>query len=775
MDRSRPVPRAIALRLAGSIRHRGMTRQSDWSGGNAWLGHADGGTTPHPGTNLGTNSERPRVVADIRLDNRPELGRALGLRDVTAVSDVDLLLLSYARWGEACCSRLIGDFAFAIWDAAAQTLFCGRDQLGVRPFYYCRRDGLLLFGSEVSGIIDDEPLNEARIVGFILGTADDASSTAFEGISRLPPGSWLRLMGDQLHIARYWAPEAEERVEPVDAVEEFREAFIEAVDARTRDAGALGAMLSGGLDSSSIVSVAAGRGEPLPTYSFGYPRTPELDERRFIDAVIETHKVQPTFVDFDDLAPLRGIGGLADGKSDLFFGPGLPKMSMLFAAAHRQGGRVLLDGHGGDEVVSHGYGRLRELAQDGRWLALYRALRGVSGTFGENPNALFVRYVAVFSPLRRILRQRAPQPEAAAGPLGFLNPDLTQRAGATERYRATQERQRLAGRSERTQQLWNVASPAVADGFEALDRAASRAGVELRFPFFDLRLVSLMLAVPASQKLRDGWPRSILRRGMDGILPPKGAVAARQDRLRPGDFAGAGQASPGGARRGGCRPQWRGDVFRSRPAAAERFGAGGGAGADRRARAVHDLAEPRADALAQESGSLTMDGGSAARSRMTARQAALPYRYALFGLRFASDFELPQLPGAAGGEAEISIVRCGAGEQVVADPDGTSFQFGPMEQTLAWQTVGVFRIMGIDRIEVSPNEGVSDALVALPLLGSARRLANTSGAPRCWRRAVRCGCSRCRDRWSESARRPLPSSATLLNRRVGYPPGAMLI
>jgi asparagine synthase (glutamine-hydrolysing) len=529
LDRDRAVPREIAARLAGSIRHRGMARQSDWSEGNAWLGHADGGTTTHRGANLGTNSDGARVVADIRLDNRVELGRALGLRDLMAVSDVDLLLLSYGRWGEHCCSRLIGDFAFAIWDGSTQTLFCGRDQLGVRPFYYCRRDGMLLFGSEVSGIVDGAPLNEERIAGFILGLADDASSTAFSGVSRLPPGSWLRLADGQLCIERYWAPEAEDRVEPVDAVGEFRAAFIGAVEARADGVEALGAMLSGGLDSSSIVSVAAGGPAPLQTYSFSYPKTPGLSERCFIDAVTGRHDVRPTFIDFDDLAPLRGMSGLADGRSDLFFGPGLPKMSMLFAAAHAQGSRVLLDGHGGDEVVSHGYGRLRELAQEGHWLALYRALRGVSGTFGENPNALFMRYLLTFSPLRRLVRQRRATPAMGAGDLDFLNPELARRTGVTERYRAWQERQRLAGRSERSQQLWNVAAPGVAESFEALDRAASRAGVELRFPFFDLRLVSLMLAVPASQKLRDGWSRSILRRGMDGILPPK--VQWRRDKI----------------------------------------------------------------------------------------------------------------------------------------------------------------------------------------------------------------------------------------------------
>jgi hypothetical protein len=98
--------------------------------------------------------------------------------------------------------------------------------------------------------------------------------------------------------------------------------------------------------------------------------------------------------------------------------------------------------------------------------------------------------------------------------------------------------------------------------------------------------------------------------------------------------------------------------------------------------------------------------------------APQPYRYALFGLRFASDFELPQLPAASGVDVDVRIIRCEAAEQPETGTDGTSVQFGPAEQVLAWATVGTFRITGMDRIEVAANPGVSDALVALPLLGS---------------------------------------------------------
>jgi asparagine synthase (glutamine-hydrolysing) len=312
------------------------------------------------------------------------------------------------------------------------------------------------------------------------------------------------------------------------------------VVARLRGSPALGAMLSGGLDSSSIVSLAArqlGR-EPSPslhTYSFDYPGTPHLDERDYVQAVLDVYAVQPVFLGFDDLAPLLGLDELASGQSDLMFAPGLPKMTRLFTAAHGEGTRVLLDGHGGDEVVSHGFGRLSELAAGGNWFALYRELRGAAGLFGESANRLFLRYFASYGPGRRLHRLArklglGPQGGMQSTPsLSFLAPAFAARADAGARYLEWQGRLRQAHADEAALHAWNVSTPQVGEAFEALDRAGTLANVELRFPFYDLQLVSFAVGVPSSEILRDGWTRSLLRRSMQGILPPK--VQWRRDKI----------------------------------------------------------------------------------------------------------------------------------------------------------------------------------------------------------------------------------------------------
>jgi asparagine synthase (glutamine-hydrolysing) len=539
-DRERSVPSDIAARQARAIRPRGPDGEAHWSDGHVYLCHTHRDTTGFHESNLDQADAPTAIVADIRLDNRAELARELHIDGLATASDAALVLAAYLRWGEDCCSHLCGDFAFAIWDKANQTLFCARDQMGVKPLFYANGANGFLFASELSGVVSPGgEIEETRLAGFLIGFGVEPELTAYRGANRLPSGHSLTLRDGRPAIRRYWslADAAEPHEGP--AVEIFRERFGQAVATRLRGTEALGAMLSGGLDSSSIVAVAArqlagGPDQPLRTYSFDYKDNPHLDERQYVEAVLDAYALHPTFVSFDDLAPLRGLDQLADGQSDLLFAPGLPKMARLFAAARQVGTRVLLDGHGGDEVVSHGFGRLSELAAGGDWFGLYRELKGAAQLFGESPNRLFLRYFARYGPGRRLQRVMLRMGVGASGPptstaLAFLDPAFAARTEAGDRHDAWQQRLRQAQASERALHAWNVSMPQVGESFEALDRAAMAAGVELRFPFYDRRVVSFVLGVPASEILQNGWTRSLLRRAMQDVLPAK--VQWRRDKI----------------------------------------------------------------------------------------------------------------------------------------------------------------------------------------------------------------------------------------------------
>ena len=204
---------------------------------------------------------------------------------------------------------------------------------------------------------------------------------------------------------------------------------------------------------------------------------------------------------------------------------------------------MLLDGHGGDEVVSHGYGRLRELAAAGRWMNLWREVRGEADIYGASPLKTFALYISHFGPSARILRplgrttryalrrlrrsRRQTDTRPGWGWSGFINPDLAVRTDVVARSRA--QRASLAGcTTERERHLAALSGSLRAYSLEVLDKAAAGAGVEARYPFWDKRLAEFCLALPSDAKLSDGWSRMILRQAMEGILPS--SVQWRRDK-----------------------------------------------------------------------------------------------------------------------------------------------------------------------------------------------------------------------------------------------------
>ncbi|HZU76753.1 MAG TPA: asparagine synthetase B, partial [Dehalococcoidia bacterium] len=204
LDGQPAAPTDLAAMMQ-ALDHRGPDGRGVWHEGATGLGHQLLRATPEPVPEtlpLSARSGRCVITADARLDNRDELIAALGLGGCPddALTDADLLLAAYERWGEACPEELLGDFAFAIWDRRAQTLFCARDHFGVKPFYFLHLAGrLFAFASEVPALLRlhelPRRLNESRIADFLAGL-DDPTSTCYCDIVRLPPAHALTLTSD---------------------------------------------------------------------------------------------------------------------------------------------------------------------------------------------------------------------------------------------------------------------------------------------------------------------------------------------------------------------------------------------------------------------------------------------------------------------------------------------------------------------------------------------------------------------------------------------------
>jgi asparagine synthase (glutamine-hydrolysing) len=547
----RPVEAPALKHMLDAMAHRSPDGTKVWSDGPVGLGHGLLRTLPErPSEAQPLGDGELAITADVRLDNRDELLTALGLTD-RSLSDAALVLAAYRRWEVDCPRRLLGDFAFALWDGPRSTLFCARDHFGVKPFCYHIGPSSFWFASEIKALLalcgPSREVDEARIADFLASVVSDSSSTFYSRIFRLPAGHHLSVTPLGRRLQAYWRPQASSTPREGDAAEQFRDLFSTAVRCRLRGTDRVGAMLSGGLDSSSVACVAerilrAEQSRRLPTFSLVFDKSPAWSERRLIEAVIAHGGFDPCYLASDRLAPFVDFDRMLAEQEGVGLAPGLAFSRQLYWAAAERGVRVLLDGHGGDEVVSHGHGRLKELAAASRWLDLWREVRGEADIYGTSAWRTFAAYISHFGPSARVLhplgraaaraqrqlRRLRRQAETRPGWGGFINPDLAARTDVAARYRAW--RAELTGTtSERERHLAAISASLQAYALEVLDKAAAGAGVEARYPFWDKRLAEFCLALPADMKLSGGWSRMILRRAMEGILPS--SVQWRRDKF----------------------------------------------------------------------------------------------------------------------------------------------------------------------------------------------------------------------------------------------------
>ncbi|MES0128857.1 lasso peptide isopeptide bond-forming cyclase [Mesorhizobium sp. M0029] len=546
----RQAAAADIQRMLARMQHRAPDGSSWWIDEGVVLGHAWLNTTDEAGPGpLTMAGGKLAITADCRLDNRDELLARLGIRD-NSVADAVLVMRAYLRWGEACPEHLQGDFAFAIWDAERRQLFCVRDHFGVKPFYYHSSDRRFVFASEIGPILDvggvDMRISEHQISGFLAGLPDNPQSTAYADIFRLPARHSLTVTGNQVVLRRYWQIEPSPRPMRADTAEEFRHLFSQSVRNRMRGTPAVGAMLSGGLDSSSIACVAglqnaAQRKPRLPTFSLVFEKGSPMDERPFIEAVLGQEKVDGTLISVGNYAPFAEFERILEEQEETFLAPGLSLTRDIYRTAGAKGMKVLLDGHGGDEVVSQGHGHLHELADAGKWMELWRELRSASNTYGDGMLGLYYQFLTLYGPAWRIARikrfanrvlgklRRHPTGRPATSWRGLINPDLAMRTDLVERFRRAGYMPPAVSASETLTHRWLLSYGMVPHAFEVLDKAAANFGVEPRYPLWDKPLVEFCLALPGAEKLNRGFGRSVLRRAMEGILPP--AVQWRRDKI----------------------------------------------------------------------------------------------------------------------------------------------------------------------------------------------------------------------------------------------------
>lgn len=336
-------------KMNDKIAHRGPDGSRVWCEGPVAFGHQMLHTTQeslHEILPFEDEESGLVITADARIDNRKDLAPQLGIEDNEFVSDSYFILKAYEKWGEKCPEELLGDFAFAIWDKNKERLFCARDHMGVKPFYYFISDDIFIFSTEIKSIfsISDVSikLNEIMVADYFLYNFNDKEITFYENILRLPNAHQISISRNRSKIYTFWELDISKEIK-FDSNEEyinkFKEIFFEAVKCRLRSSSQVGALLSGGLDSSSIVctsnEILKGTKTKINTFSAIFEGISQCDEREYINEVISKTKFNPFFIHADRLSPLYKYQDILWLFDQPFYAPNLFIQWKLFEEAQK--------------------------------------------------------------------------------------------------------------------------------------------------------------------------------------------------------------------------------------------------------------------------------------------------------------------------------------------------------------------------------------------------------------------------------------------------------
>ena len=542
-------------KMTDILAHRGTDGVDVWCDRQVGLGHRLLYTTPESLLERLPFVESTgdfAITADARIDNREELIPLLdfGNLSVSEITDSQIILAAYQKWGDKCPEKLLGDFAFSIWDKRQQQMFCARDHFGVKPFYYHSSPEIFAFATEIKAIFTEgsipRQVNEARIADYLSSMFYDAEMTSYEQILRLPPASWMKVNADGKEIHTYWAldPEREIKLDSDEAyAAKFKEIFTEAVRCRLRSAYDLGFTLSGGLDSSSIACTAReiAENQPVPalhTFSAIFNEL-DCDEREYINPILEQGGLQPHFINSDKINPFDNLERALWHQDEAFFAPNWSMTWALYDRAQSEGVRIILNGFDGDNTVSYGYGYLSELAKAGRWLSLARQTRELAKSLDASFPKWYWSYIKEYG-IKPIKNKYSPQKlvkkikqqflksqpsNSASKPQAskfnpILNTEFATRINFTQRQQTYRQTVGTMGHDERKRHYLNLTGGLMPFGLEVMDKSMAAFGIEPRYVFCDKRLLEFCLALPPEQKLNLGYGRIVMRRAMEGIVPP---------------------------------------------------------------------------------------------------------------------------------------------------------------------------------------------------------------------------------------------------------------
>lgn len=523
------VTKSSLLAMMASMKHRGPDDEGVFFQKNVGLGHvrlsiidlSDDGKQP-----FASDDDRYQLVFNGEIYNYLELKNTLSKKGVffRTKTDTEVLLKAYIFWGEKFLERLNGMFALAIYDSKQKSLFVARDRYGIKPFYYYNEVDKFVFASDIPPLLSvlertEYDVNNQILYDYLVfNRTNHTENTFFKNIKKLQHGHALSINANKVEVKR-WYHVGDHIGDPFVSNEDFIESLNSSIEMRLRSDVPVGAALSGGLDSSAIVSLIQKfhQKSNIHTFSAVYGKGEKGDESKFINLykgdVSNMHFVKPTanslYSDLDNFIdalsePISGTSEYAEYKV------------METAKKHVT---VLLNGQGADEEMG-GYiyfsGFLyKELFKSLKWLTLLREMRLDVVNHGTYEGPLSFVYFSLPAQLKDLLLSKNNKYISTA----FLNNYRGSNSIIGKLYDADNLKQSLINHFEYKFEhhlLW-------------ADKSGMYFSMEARFPFLDHNFVHRILATPNNRIIRNGTTKMILREAMSGILPDK--ITNRQDKV----------------------------------------------------------------------------------------------------------------------------------------------------------------------------------------------------------------------------------------------------
>lgn len=488
---------------------------------------------------LQTHSSNLIITGNIRLYNREEIIKELVLSDEHYHDNIDsyLVLKGYEKWGTDCLKYFIGDFAFGIWDFQKNHLFAARDHIGIKQLFYSHNSKSILFGGRITEIIKSEDIqrkiNIDYITDYLLDIYPHPSKTIFQQIMQLPHGCYFIATDKNVTIKRYWSPSIKKRPffqhntqETAPLYDHLKNALERRIDHSLQN----GLMISGGLDSSSLLCIAKkslkGTINKIKLFSKIPPaNNPDLydGEEEFLNITLKHTNLKATYCSDEKSPTLDMLTKYYRENYSLPYNPFLQISSPLLEMVEKANVHNVITGFGGDETVSSFAPNIYALLTiTGRWITLFSMLRKARKT-GSSVLSL-IKNKIIFPLLPQFLQtsyRNYKQPDKFnILKEHFLIKQLFKEKKLQHHFQKQpgwwRQTNHLDPRKDILTTLSNSYLQETLTFFNALGRMYSH---NTAYPLLDLRVIETCLSAPPTAFAKDGVPRSLLRNAVKGVIP----------------------------------------------------------------------------------------------------------------------------------------------------------------------------------------------------------------------------------------------------------------